>query len=163
MNGLGILGVLSGALQLVVPSYALRLVRRFGTHRVGWFVVAAFASLGLVHLLAPVRSGGASGAPGFTLDLLYALASTLLIIGMGHLDSLFSERLHAGAEEQRMRDEYEAELREKTADLARNNEELVQELVRRQQREKALEESATQYRFLFAENPQPMCILDLNS
>jgi PAS domain S-box-containing protein len=163
MNGLGIFGVLSGALQLVVPSYALRLVRRFGTHRVGWFVVAAFASMGLVHLIAPMRPTGATPAPGLTVDLLYALASTLLIIGMGHLDSLFSERLHAGQEEHRLRVEYETEFHEKTAALTRANEDLVQEIVRRQQREKALEESVTHYRFLFAENPQPMCILDLNS
>src|SRR5713226_2394046 len=34
MTGFGIFGLLSGILQLSVPSYSLRLVRRFGTQRV---------------------------------------------------------------------------------------------------------------------------------
>ena len=49
----GIFSWIAGALQLSVPSYALRLIRRFGSARVGWFVVAAFLSLAMLHLLSP--------------------------------------------------------------------------------------------------------------
>ena len=56
MNSFGIFGLFAGGLQLTIPSYGLRLVRRFGTARVGWFLVIAFLSLALMHI---VRPGGA--------------------------------------------------------------------------------------------------------
>lgn len=96
MTAFGFFALLSGALQLTVPSYALRLVHRFGTHRVGWFVVTAFASLAVLHCLHPMRLlAGVGSMPDGSMDLFYALASGFLLIGMGHLETLLSERLRA--------------------------------------------------------------------
>src|SRR5215510_13789103 len=160
MNGLGFFNLFAGVLQLIVPSYGLRLVRRFGAHRVGWFRVAAFASLAALHLVEPLRPLSNSG---LRLDLVFAFASGLLLIGMSHLETLLSERQDAKREEQRLEREVELQVKEKTADLTSANEELVKEIARREQKEKALRESEAQYRFLFTENPEPMWIFDLRT
>src|SRR6185369_11626671 len=105
MMGVAIVSGLSGALQLFVPSYALRLVRRFGAHRVGWFLVTAFTFLALLHLLhclEPFRPIGGP-VPVMTLDLVYAISSVLLLIGMGHMETLFVEREQAQQNEEAMR------------------------------------------------------------
>src|SRR5206468_13023469 len=95
MLRLGMFNLIAGALQLVVPSYGLRLVRRFGVQRVGWFLVMAFASLAMVHLMQPVGSPGTSAGWTHNQNVVCALASALLLIGMGHLETLFSERFVA--------------------------------------------------------------------
>ena len=160
MNSLGIFNLIAAILQLTVPSYALRLVRRFGAHRVGWFLVAAFASLAALHLASPARplAGG-----GVRLDLIFAFASGLLLIGMGHLDTLLTDRMAAKREALELERKIEAEVKERTAELVESNAELLKEIARRDQREKALKESEAQYRFLFAENPLPMLIFDLRT
>jgi two-component system, cell cycle sensor histidine kinase and response regulator CckA len=163
MTGIGTLGWIAGALQLIVPSYAFRLVRRFGTQRVGWFVAIAFLSLALLHLLGPQRFIGARPAAGITLDFMYVVGSVLLLIGMGHIETLFSEREQARWGEESLRQQWKSRANEETAHLVRTNQELVQEISRRDLIEKALEESAAQYSFLFTENPQAMWILDLRS
>jgi PAS domain S-box-containing protein len=155
MSSFGVFGFLAGIFQLTVPSYALRLIRRYGSQRVGWFVVAAFASLALLHLTMKAASTGSA--------LVYILGSTLLVIGMGHLETLFSERASASRHEQRLRAKWEAELAEKTVELNSTNEQLMAELARRDAREKELSESETQFRALFTENPQAMWIFDLRS
>jgi PAS domain S-box-containing protein len=157
MSGLGVFGLLASIFQLTVPSYALRLIRRYGPNRVGWFIVAAFASLALIHLTEPMKPTSAGSA------LVYILGSTLLVIGMGHLETVFSERVSAGRHEQRLRAKCEAELAEKTAELTSTNEQLRAELARREARERVLIESEAQFRTLFAENPQAMWIFDLRS
>src|SRR5260370_22155530 len=159
MTGFGIFSFLAAGLQLIVPSYAFRLVRRFGAQRVGWFVVMAFCSLALLYLLRPMKPSGA----GATLDVICIFASGLLVIGMGHLETLCSDRLKAESDAQRRRNEWQAKAQEQTADLAKENQELVAEIARREQRERTLKESERQYRFLFAENPLPMWIFDLRS
>jgi PAS domain S-box-containing protein len=163
MMSLGIFSWIAGALQLSVPSYALRLIRRFGAARVGWFVVAAFLSLAMLHLLCPIRPFGAAAASGLLLDLVYAVGSTLLVIGMGHIETLCSEREQTQSHEQRLQSEWETRVRKETSDLVRTNEQLLQEIARRDASEKTLQESEAQYRFLFTENPQPMWILDLRT
>ena len=163
MSGLGVFGWIAGALQLVVPTYAFRLVRRFGTQRVGWFVATAFISLALLHLLEPQRYIGGRSVPGLTLDFIYVVGSVLLLSGMSHIETLFSERERARWSEERLRRKWKAEAAEETAHLVRTNQELVQEIARRDQLEKALEESESQYRNLFTDNPQPMWILELRS
>src|SRR5262249_6582641 len=150
-------------LQLIVPSYGLRLVRRFGAPRVGWFLVAAFASLAALHLVEPLKPVHAGSGSGLRLDLVFALASGLLLIGMSHLETLLSERQEAKREEQRLSRQVQKQLEERTAELTNANRELTQEIARREQREKAFRESEAQYRFLFAENPQPMWIFDLRT
>src|SRR5215469_3990730 len=95
MMSIGAIDVSAGALQLVVPSYGLRLVRRFGVHRVGWFLVVAFASLASLHLLEPIGPGGRGFGPDFALNIVYVAGSVLLLIGMGHMDTFFSAQLRA--------------------------------------------------------------------
>jgi PAS domain S-box-containing protein len=159
MNSLGFFSFLAGALQLTIPPYALRLVRRFGAQRVGWFLVAAFASLGLLHLLEPLRTLRVSSGSGATLDAIYAIGSVLLLIGMAHVESLVSARIEAAREEKNLHHQLEMELEART----KTNEELTREITRREHWEKALAESEAQYRFLFLQNPQPMWIFDLRS
>jgi two-component system, cell cycle sensor histidine kinase and response regulator CckA len=163
MTGLGTFSWIAGALQLIVPSYALRLVRRFGTQRVGWFVAVAFLSLALLHLLGPQRFAGARPLSGLSLDFIYGVGSVLLLIGMGHIETLFAEREQAHSTKESMRQQWQSRAEEETAHLVKTNRELVQEIARRDQAQQALAESEAQYRSLFDDNPQPMWILDLRS
>ncbi len=163
MTVFGVSDFLAAALQLTVPSYALRLVRRFGARQVGWFIAMAFASLALLYLVTPLKLFGADAASGTTVHLVFIAASGLLLIGMGHLETLCSGHRQAEREEQERRRLWEVEAKEQSASLARTNERLVVELARREQKEKALRESEAQYRFLFAENPLPMLLFELKS
>lgn len=161
MIGIGAFDATAGALQLVVPSYGLRLVRRFGTRRVGWFLVAAFVSLGALHLLAPMDSTSVGLAPDMKLNMVYMIGCVLLLIGMGHIDTFFSQYDRSRSSEQRLSDHWEEQARRKTAHLEQANEALQAEIARRQHAEAILRESEAQYRFLFTENPQPMWVFDL--
>src|SRR5579872_6046820 len=164
MNSFALFNVVAGILQLTVPSYALRLVRRFGAQRVGWFIVAAFAALGLLHLLQPARTIPLLGlSPGLVSNAAFALTSGLLLLGMTHLETLLSERVQLQREEQQLHAAFEAKVAEKMTELRETNRELVAEIACREQREKALKESENQYRFLFGDNPQPMWLFDLRS
>ena len=154
-------GVAAGALQLVVPSYGWRLVRRFGTHRVGWFLVTAFCSLAALHLLEPIRPTGCGLAPEILLNLVYAVGSVLLLIGMGHIDTLFSQTERSRSNQEQLGLQWEEQVKNETAFLTRTNDALQQEIARRKHAEAALRESEAQYRFAFTENPRPMWVLDL--
>ncbi len=160
MIGLGAFDATAGALQLVVPSYGLRLVRRFGVHRVGWFLVAAFVSLGALHLMAPMDAPSAGLAPEMKLNMVYVIGSVLLLIGMGHMDTFFSQYDRSRSETENLNIDWEEQMRKKTAHLARANEALMEEVARREQAEAVLQQSEAQYRFLFSENPQPMWVFD---
>src|SRR6266446_6900625 len=157
MIRLGMFSFVASALQLVVPSYGLRLVRRFGTKNVGWFLVAAFASLAVMHFLEPIKTPAAGQGSTVSLDVLYAIASVLLLIGMGHIETLFAERLQAKRDGETLRSCWETRVQEET----RTKDELLQEIAALEKKEKALQDSEAQYRFLFLENPQPMWIFDL--
>lgn len=158
---IGAIDATAGALQLVVPSYGLRLVRRFGTRRVGWFLVAAFVSLGALHLMAPMDSTTAGLAPEMKLNLVYMIGCVLLLIGMGHIDTFFSQYDRSRSSEQKLSTHWEEQVRKKTIHLEQANEALEAEISRRQHAEAVLRESEAQYRFLFTENPQPMWVFDL--
>jgi signal transduction histidine kinase len=138
MIGCGSFALVSGALQLTIPSYSLRLVRRYGTQRVGWFLVTAFASLALLHWLKLLRPMQAGPAAGMTLDLVFAIAATLLVIGMCHLETLLSARQECAREEQRRQTQWELQTEKKTADLIRTNQELLHQIARLEQTERAL-------------------------
>jgi two-component system cell cycle sensor histidine kinase/response regulator CckA len=163
MNSFAFFSVIAGVLQLTVPSYALRLVRRFGAQSVGWFIVAAFAALGLLHLLQPARTLHLGLSSGLVANAVFAFTSGLLLLGMTHLETLLSERVRLQREEQQLHASFEAKVAQKMTELRETNCELVEEIALREQREKALRESETQYRSLFADNPQPMWIFDLRS
>ncbi|MGH7972785.1 MAG: PAS domain S-box protein, partial [Limisphaerales bacterium] len=163
MNGVGIFGLLASVLQLVIPSYALRLVRRFGAERVGWFLVAAFASLAAVHLAAPATAHPGWAESGISLDLVLAAASGLLLIGMGHIETMLSERQRTEREAQELERRIAAAVTERTAELAAGTDKMQQDIARRERQEKILRDSEMQYRALFTEHPQPMMILDLRT
>ncbi len=157
------LSVLAGAVQLTVPAYALRLVRRFGTQRIGWFLVTTFVCLALLHLLSPLGPIGAGPFSGVMPEAIYALGSLFLLVGLAHAQTLVVERDHARGKAETLSTRSELRVKKETADLAKANEELRAEIARREQTEKSIRESEAQYRFLFTENPQPMCIIDLRS
>lgn len=155
--------LISSALQLTIPSYALRLVRRFGVQRTGWFIVKVFSCFALLHLLGPLRPVAAGPFSGVMPEVIYSVGSLLLLIGMGHMETLFSEREQAYGHEQKLCSQWELQAKKETADLARANRDLRSLLAGYAESEIALKESEARYRFLFDENPQPMCIFDTSS
>ena len=157
---MGILNLLAVMLELCVPSYALRLVRRFGARQVGSFVVIAFVSLALLHLVNPLKTGP---APSLTLSLVYGAASALLLIGMGHTETICRQRQEAHMEEEKLRLKLDADAREKAEGLLKIKQEMAQEIVRLQQQVESLGASERQYRLLFTHHPHPMWIFDLRS
>ena len=94
MSGFAALNLLAGVIELSVPSYGLRLVRRFGTRQVGWFIVAAFLSLALLHLVLSTRPAPAVPAAvvGLRSEIIYILGCALLLIGMAHLETVYGQR-----------------------------------------------------------------------
>ena len=163
MSHFGIFSFVSAVLQLTVPGYSLRLVRRFGAERTGWFVVLSFSAMAFLYWIKPSKlmSGGTDG--GMSLDIVYGLASVLLVIGMGHVETLCRTRQQAEKEEAGRRKLWEQRLMERNAQMTIANDELTAEVTRLIQSERALRESDRQHRFLFAENPQPMWVFDLRS
>jgi PAS domain S-box-containing protein len=160
MNSFGVLTFLAAGLQLTVPSYALRLVHRFGAQRVGWFIVTAFFSLALLHAVKPAKAFPAGPRFEAASNLVFIAASVLLLVGMGHVETLCKERLKERAREEKRRREWEADIQEQTAQLSEANQRLTHELASREHQEQELRESLSQFQLLFAENPQPMWILD---
>ncbi len=155
--------VVLGLLPCVIPPYAFRLSRVFGTKRVGWVLFAVFSLLAGLQLVRATVPIGWGVDPGITLDILYFLVPVLLLIGMVHIETLFKERLHFEEQEKRLRAELEVQVQTRTAELDLANDELQREISLRKQGEEELRKSKEQYRFLFDENPQPMWIFDLNS
>jgi two-component system cell cycle sensor histidine kinase/response regulator CckA len=137
-----------GLLQISVPSYALRLVRLCGTRRVGWFLVSAFSSLALLYLVMALKPAGASSASAFNIDLLAAVASVLLLIGMGHLETLFSYRRQARLHARKQHRVWELRTRERTEEPARSNHDSLLETARREHCENALVDCERRYRLL---------------
>ncbi len=162
MNGFGVFGLLSCVLQLTVPSYSLRLVRRFGTARVGWFVVTAFSALALLQFIRPLKPMSA-GTSGPMMDLMICSAAVLLVIGMGHIETLLATQQEAERHERRVRTECESHAVEQSSDLVRANEELLLKIASLEKAAASLRESEAECRFLFMENPQPMWVFDLRT
>src|SRR5262245_52093595 len=127
MTAFGILNLIAAALELCVPSYALRLLRRFGARQVGSFVIIAFASLALLHLVTPLKPSATSN---FTWSVVYGAASLLLLIGMGHTETVCRERQQAQIEEKQLRIRLDTESRERAENLLQIKHEMAQEIVR---------------------------------
>src|SRR3954453_21365448 len=160
MTAIGILNLIVAFLELCVPSYALRLVRRFGAGQVGSFVVIAFASLAVLHLVNPMKVNAPSG---LTLSMVYGGASLLLLIGMGHTETLCRQRQQTQLDTENLRTRLDSEARERAEDLMNIKTEMAQEIVRLQQQLQAASTAERQYRLLFAQNPHPMWLFDLRS
>jgi PAS domain-containing protein len=150
-------------LACLIPPYALRLTRAFGTKRVGWVIFTVFLLLATMQLIRAWHPMGLVLDPALTLDLLYLLVPVLLLIGMLHIETFLKERLRVEAEEKRLRDALEFQVQERTAQLHTANEELQREISLRKQGEQELRKSKDAYRFLFDENPLPMLIFDLHT
>ena len=155
--------VIISLLPCIIPPYALRLNRVFGTKRVGWLLFAVFSLLAVLQVLRSWHPFGLGLSTGMTLNMLSLLVPALLLIGMAHIESLFKERLRVEQEEKRMRSELESQVKQRTAALDAANEELQREISLRKQGAEELRKSKEEYRFLFEENPQPMWIFDLRS
>ena len=128
MNFTTVMGFVAGALQFIVAGYALRLNRLFGTKRVGWSLFWAFLLLALLHLMQSVMKGGFGAEIGVKVDVMNALISMLLLIGMVHLEALLKERMRVEQEEQRMRIDLQEEVKKKTSYLMRAIEQLQAEM-----------------------------------
>lgn len=162
MSGLGVVTVVSSGLQIVVPSYGLRLVRRFGAQSVGWFLVISFSSLALLHLFGVGRPAGLAGAALAT-EAIYAVGALLLLVGMGHLEAIFSERQQVKFKESALCEDWTSRIRAETAELERHNHELQEWNALSAQRISALEASEVRYRTLFEDSPQAMWVFDLRT
>jgi PAS domain S-box-containing protein len=160
MTAIGILNFIAALLELCVPSYALRLVRRFGAGQVGSFVVIAFASLALLHLINPIK---VSAPSGLTLSIVYGVASMLLLVGMGHTETVCRQRQQTLVEQESLRVRLDSEARERAEGLMKIKTEMAQEIVRLQQQLQVALASERQYRLLFSQNPHPMWLFDLRS
>jgi len=160
MTAIGILNIIVAFLELCVPSYALRLVRRFGAAQVGSFVVIAFASLALLHLVNPIK---VSAPTGLTLSMVYAGASVLLLIGMGHTETVCRQREQIRLDQENLRTRLDSEARERVEELVQIKSEMAQEIVRLQEQLQISSAAERQYRLLFTQNPHPMWLFDLRS
>src|SRR5882757_1924025 len=162
MNFSVVHSVVLGLLACIIPPYAFRLSRIFGTRRVGWVLVTVFTSLAALMLFRSWWQPFGLDSK-LTLDLLNFLIPVLLLTGMFHIEILFKERLRLEEEEKKLRMGLESEVKARTGDLDKANEELQREISLRKQGEEELRKSKEQYRFLFDENPQPMWIFALDS
>ena len=147
-------------LSCLIPPYAIRLTRLFGTRRVGWTLFAIFSLLAVLQILRSWQPFGLGVDPIFTLDLLNFLIPVLLLASMVHIEMLFRERLRLEKEEKKLRAGLEQQVKQRTTEFDAANEELQHEIALRRQGEQELRNSKEQYRFLFDENPQPMWIFD---
>ncbi len=150
-----------GLVQCVIPPYAFRLTRVFGTTRVGWVLFAVFSLMALLQVIRATVPTSWGTDPNLAFDVLSFLIPILLLIGMVHIETLFKERLRLEQEEKKLRDALETAVKQRTAELDTANDELRREISLRKQGEEELRKSKEQYRFLFEENPQPMWIYDL--
>ena len=98
-----------------------------------------------------------------TLDLVFAIAATLLVIGMCHLEALLSVRQECEREERGLQTQWESKFEAKTGALVQANQELLLQIARLKQAESDLRQSQADYCQLFEENPQPMWIFDRRS
>jgi signal transduction histidine kinase len=113
MNHIDTISVVSGVLQLAVACYALRLIRLFGTARVGWSAFSAFSLLVLLHALFSMESFRDRTEAWLKVDVVYGLVAMLLLVSLVHLDSLLKERSRSVAL-----------VKNQTAELTRTNDEL---------------------------------------
>jgi two-component system, cell cycle sensor histidine kinase and response regulator CckA len=154
-------GLIAGLLQLIIPSYAFRLVRRFGAERVGWFVVGAFVVLSLMHLLAPIKISGAD--PGIPVEWVFMAGSVLLLVGLGHLDTRLGEREKVHSKEESLQRAWEQKLAKATADLVKTNRALTEKIALHQEREATLTQAAARYQTFFNGFPEPVWVFDLRT
>ncbi len=132
-----VMALVTGLLQFSVAGYALRLNRIYGTKRVGWSLFLAFSLLALLHLFQSVTSFNSGTPMGAEIEVIYALISFLLLIGMVHIESLLKERLRSEQEAIRLQGELSIQVKAQTAHLTKAIEELQSEMEERKRMEAA--------------------------
>jgi signal transduction histidine kinase len=141
-----------GVLQIAVPSYGLRLNRRFGTRQVGWALVVAFVVLGLLNLAGGTASGSARREWELARDIGMAAIPLLLLIGLAHVETLLRERTQLERKQKLHHVEFEQCLNQRAKDLAEAKEEFHLALCRKDQEQRLFAERARRER-------QEMCAL----
>jgi chromosome segregation ATPase len=129
----------SGLLQFGAVVYALRLNRLFGSARLRWALVGVLVLLAFFYLSLPLNLMQGTIPLGVGLNLLYALISILLLIGMVHVESRYKERLRTQNAQQRALSEWESNVEKEWAqivsrctELTKANDELQQKATRLQ-------------------------------
>ena len=89
-------------LQLSVACYAMRLNRLFGTTRIGWSLFSAFALLAFLHLVQAASNFLPGDQIEIKIEVVYALTSLLMLIGLVHIETVFKERRRAERQAQKM-------------------------------------------------------------
>jgi len=148
--------IAAGVIQVGVACCALRLNRRYGTRRVGWFLFGGLLLLGLTQTTQNLLSSGNVQAVAF----LMLLTPVLLFIGVTWLDLLLKESVEKESQIERAREELKHRFDQQAQDLQQANAALKTEIAQREAHERSLEQSEAQYRLLFTENPFPMWVYD---
>ena len=118
-----VMTMVAGVTQFAVACYALRLNRLFGSPRVGWSLFAAFAAMAALRLFLTLDLFRGLIAGGRA-EIIYVLASILLLTGMVHLESVLKERRRVEEVEQKAQAKLESQVQQQTAELLRANQEL---------------------------------------
>jgi nitrogen-specific signal transduction histidine kinase/CheY-like chemotaxis protein len=115
-----------------------------------------------LHLAGPPNLGH-GGYSEILRDGAFAAGSVLLLIGMAHMETFFSARDQSQSHEENLRCRWEYVAKREISELSKANENLLKQIAHFEEAGKALQETEARYRFLFAENPQPMWIVELGS
>ena len=128
--------------QLSVAAYAMRLTRHFGTAKVGWSLFCAFLFLAVVHAFQAIAQFQTAEVFEIKFEVVYALVSLLLLIGLIHVSTTLKNRLWVESEEKRMVATLETEVAKKTYHLTRAIEELETEIEERKRAEQRVHDQA---------------------
>lgn len=128
MNYFNVMVGFTCLLQTAVAAYALRLNHFFGTARVGWSLFGAFATLAVLHLTQALGQENVRQGLGLQWSWSYLFISILLLIGLTHIEVVMRARGRAEAAERQVRRDLEVLVAEKTADLAKANQNLGEEI-----------------------------------
>jgi signal transduction histidine kinase len=135
-----------GVLQIAVPSYGLRLNRRFGSHQVGWALVVAFVVLALLNLAGGTPSANARREWELARGVAMAAIPVLLLIGLAHIETLLRERTQLEHKQKLRHREFEQCLYQRAKDLAEAKEEFHLGLCRKDQEQRLFAERARRER-----------------
>jgi two-component system cell cycle sensor histidine kinase/response regulator CckA len=128
--------------QLCVAVYAMRMTRLFGTARVGWSLFSAFLILALLHSFQAMGELHSSSFFEIRIEVVYALASLLLLIGLTHVSTDIKRRLWVESEEHRLVATLETEVTKKTEHLTLAIKELQSEIDERKRVEGQVRDQA---------------------